>query len=236
MSTSIWSGSVRLVARRRDVLEDRLEQRLEPMILAVGREPADAIARDRVKHREVELVLLGVEVDEQVVDLVEHLAGPRVAPVDLVDHHDRRQAELQRLAQHEAGLRQRALAGVDQQQHAVHHRERALHLAAEVGVAGRVDDVDLVPAVAGSRVFLARMVMPFSRSRSLGVHDPLDHLLVLAEHAALPQHGVHQGGLAVVHVGDDRDVAQVIAHRGGGQGVRVAKALGVGGVQRQAPG
>ena len=36
---------------------------------------------------------------------------------------------------------------VDQQQHAVDHRQHALDLAAEVGVAGRVDDVDLVVLV-----------------------------------------------------------------------------------------
>ena len=32
--------------------------------------------------------------------------------------------------------------GIDQQHHAVDHGEDALHLAAEIGVAGRIDDVD----------------------------------------------------------------------------------------------
>ena len=45
------------------------------------------------------------------------------------------QPRLERLAQHEPRLRQRALRRVDQQQHAVDHRERPLDLAAEVGVA-----------------------------------------------------------------------------------------------------
>ena len=71
----------------------------------------------------------------------------------------------QRLGEHEAGLGQRPLGGVDQQEHAVHQAETALHLAAEVGVARGVDDVDLVPLVL-TAVFFARMVMPFSRSRS----------------------------------------------------------------------
>ena len=30
-----------------------------------------------------------------------------------------------------------------------------------------------------------------------------------AKHAALPQHGVNQRGLAMVHVGDDGDIADV---------------------------
>ena len=68
--------------------------------------------------------------------------GARVGAIDLVDDDDRRQAALEGLAQHEARLRQRPFGGVDEQQHAVGHRQHALHFAAEIGVAGRVDDVD----------------------------------------------------------------------------------------------
>ena len=84
------------------------------MVLAFGRQPADAVARDRVEHRKIELVLVRVEVDEKVVDLVQHLLRPRVLPVDLVDHDDRRQSQFECLLQHEARLRQRPFAGVDQ--------------------------------------------------------------------------------------------------------------------------
>ena len=41
------------------------------------------------------------------------------------------------------------------------------------------------------------------------VHDALHVLLVGAEDAALPEHGVDQGGLPVVDVGDDGDVPEV---------------------------
>ena len=67
----------------------------------------------------------------------------RVAAVDLVDDDDDGEAELEALAEDEARLRQRALGGVDEQERAVGHQQRALDLAAEVGVAGGVDDVDL---------------------------------------------------------------------------------------------
>ena len=122
-----------------------------------------------VEHGKVELVFAGVEIDEQVVDLVQHFLRARVGAVDLVDDQDRRQLGFQRLAQHVARLRQRAFAGVHQQHHAVHHLQRALHFAAEIAVAGRVDDVDLdvVDARMKMAVFLARMVMPRSRSSSL---------------------------------------------------------------------
>src|SRR5690606_37393979 len=45
-----------------------------------------------------------------------------------------------------------------------------------------------------------------------GVHDTVVDVDVLAEGPRTPQHGVDEGGLAVVDVGDDRDVAQVGAH------------------------
>ena len=68
----------------------------------------------------------------------------RVRAVDLVDDHDDLVPQLQRLLQHEAGLRHRAFGGVHQQQNAVHHLEDTLDLAGKIGVARCIDDVDLV--------------------------------------------------------------------------------------------
>src|SRR5262249_1006292 len=48
----------------------------------------------------------------------------------------------------------------------------------------------------------------------VGVQDELAHHLVLAEDVGLLEQGIHQRGLAVVHVGDDGDVAQVGAAGG----------------------
>ena len=108
----------------------------------------DAVARRGVDDRRVELRLVGLELDEQVEHLVVHAHRIGARPIDLVDDDDRRAAERERLAQHEARLRHRAVERVDDEQHAVHHAQDALDLAAEVGVARRVDDVDLraVPA------------------------------------------------------------------------------------------
>ena len=41
-------------------------------------------------------------------------------------------------------LRLRAVVRIDHEQHAVDHLHDALHFAAEIGVAGSVDDVDVV--------------------------------------------------------------------------------------------
>ena len=175
---------------------------------SVGREARLAGPRVRVDDRELDLALGGAEVDEQLVDLVDDLGDARVRAVDLVDHEDHRELVLERLAQHEARLRQRALGRVDQQQHAVDHLQPALHLAAEVGVAGRVDDVELDAVVTDRGVLRedrdALLALEIHR-----VHHAVVDVLVLAERAGLPEHGVHQRGLAVIDVGDDRDVSEV---------------------------
>ena len=46
----------------------------------------------------------------------------------------------------------------------------------------------------------------------VGVHHPFGHRLILAEDAALFEHLVHQGGLAMVNVGDNGDVSQIFAN------------------------
>ena len=51
--------------------------------------------------------------------------------------------------------------------------------------------------------------MPRSRLEVVGVHDADGHLLVLTEGARLAQHVVDQRCLAVVDVGNDRNVADV---------------------------
>ncbi|MPM56064.1 hypothetical protein SDC9_102863 [bioreactor metagenome] len=211
-----------LVRGGRDGVEDRLEQRLQvggvghPAVLRLGQRGPAGLGR-RVHHREVEdrpVGVLGQQVHEEVVGLLEHLLHPGVGAVDLVDHDDQRQPLGQRLAQHEPGLRQRAFRGVDQQHHAVHHLQAALDLAAEVGVAGGVDDVD--GDVLALDHVLDRSVLGQDRDALLPlqvhrVHDAVVHVLTLPEGAGLPQHGIDKGGLAVVDVGDDGDVAQVRA-------------------------
>jgi len=91
---------------------------------------------------------------------------------------------------------------------AVHHRQPALDLAAEVGVAGRVDDVQLHVADADGRV-LGQDRDPLLTLEVHRVHDALVDVLVLPEGAGLPEQRVDQRRLPVVDVRDDRDVAEI---------------------------
>src|SRR2546422_1016479 len=192
-------------ARWRDGGEDRLEERDQRAagLREVGRRRAGP--RVRVEDGELELVLGRVEVDEEVVHLVEDLGRPRVAAIDLVDDDDGREPGLEGLLQHEPGLRQRPLRGVHEEEHAVHERERPLDLRAEVGVAGRVHDVDVDASIRDGRVLGhdrdALLALEVDR-----VHDALGDRLVLAEEPGLPEHGCHGGCLALGDVGGARAV------------------------------
>ena len=131
----------------------------------------------------------------------------------LLTHQDHRQVRGQRLAQHEAGLRQRALGGVDQQQHAVDHRQAAFDLAAEVGVARGVDDVDDRHAAVGVLAVHGGVLRQDGDALFLlqvtGVHQAFDGVVTaVGQRAGLPQHRVDQGRLAMVDVSDDGDVAK----------------------------
>ena len=169
-----------------------------------------AVDRRRVDDLEVGLLVGGAELAEEVERLVDDVVGPRRRLVDLVHDDEHLVAHGEGLLEHEARLRLGALLRVDDEQHAVDHAEDALDLAAKVRVAGGVDDVHLRPLVRdrgvlredGDAALLLLVV---------AVHEPIVLANVLAE--LLGEEGVDERGLAVVDVRDDRDVAQVIAHR-----------------------
>ena len=101
--------------------------------------------------REIELVIVGVEVGKEIKTLVQRAVRLGIRLVDLVEHHDGPQPEAQRLGGDKLGLRHRPFGGIDQKHDTVDHAQDTLDLAAKIGVAGGVDDVDtgLFPHQAG---------------------------------------------------------------------------------------
>ena len=153
---------------------------------------------------------------------MDDLGDPGVGPVHLVHHHHDRQTGLEGLAQHEARLRQRALGRVHQEEHPVDHRQGPLHLAPEVGVPGRVDDGDLHRAVGNGDV-LGENGDALLALEVAGVEHPVGQLLVGPERPGLAEHGVDQRRLAVVDVGHDGYISEVITC---GHGADQATCLG----------
>jgi hypothetical protein len=188
--------------------DDRLEQRRE--IAFSNAVVAAGIARTaaRVECWEVELLVAGVEVEEQLEYLVENFGGPSVRPIDLVDDDDRAKAKRQRLSSDELGLRHRTFGSVDEQDHSIHHRQDSLDLGPEIGVTGRVDDVDPGP-VPLNRGALGKNRDPTLLLEVVGIHRALLDTLILAECTRLAKELVDKRRLAVIDVRDDRDVAQI---------------------------
>ena len=64
-------------------------------------------------------MVFGVEVDEEIVNLVDHVLNTCILAVDLIDHDDWGQVRFERFHKDIARLWQRSFAGVDEQHHAV---------------------------------------------------------------------------------------------------------------------
>ena len=200
--------SVLVARRRRDFLHDQVEQWREVAERRVEVERRRAVAGRRIHHRHVELPLIRLELDEQIEDLVVNPKRIGSRSIDLVDDDDRLAAQGQRLAQHEAGLGHRAVERVDDEQHTVDHPQDALDFATEVGVAGRIDDVDLGVLPVDGSVLGEDRDAPLALE-GVRVHDAFLDDLVLAERTGLPKHLVHEGRFAMIDVGDDGDVADL---------------------------
>ena len=160
-------------------------------------------------HGELKLVVGGAQVGHEVQAVVVGLLGVGTRTVDLVDDDHDLKAGVDSVTQHEAGLGHGALKSVDQQQGAVGHTQHALDLAAKVGVARGVDDVDLNVLV------LDRDVLGENRNAALallvvGIQDAVLDLLVGTEGVRGTQELVDHRRLAVVDVSDDGDVPQIV--------------------------
>ena len=107
-------------------------------------------------------------------------------------------------------MRHRAFDCVHQKQNAGNHFKHAFDFAAEIRVSRGVDNVDFHVVISDGGVFGENGYAPFS-FQIAAVHNSFFNLLILAEGAALLQKFVNKSGFAVVDVGDDCNVTQVLS-------------------------
>ena len=151
----------------------------------------------------------GVEADH-VLDLLLDAVGVGGGQVDLVEDGQDLEVVVERLVDVGERLRLHALAGVDHQHRALAGGERARDLVGEVDVARRVHQVELIGlAVLGAVVEAHGLRLDGDAALALDVHRVEDLLLHLpvGDVAAQLDQPVGQRRLAVVDVGDDREVA-----------------------------
>ena len=195
----------RVALRGRDPRDDGLEDVGDPGAV-LGRGEDDLLARD----------------GEHVFELIDD--GGRIGrgQVDLVEDRDEREV----LAHREMDVGQRlgldALRRVDDEDRALAGLEAMTDLIGEVHVTGRVDEVQAVDeAVVGGVLEAGRAGLDRDALLALEVHriEDLARHLPGVDGVGHLQQPVGQRRLAVVDVGDDREVAQAVLGDGHGAGV-----------------
>ena len=182
--------------RGRDAGDDRLEDLVDAGAV-LGRGEDDLLARDR----------------QDVLELVDDRLGVGRRQVDLVEDRDEGQVLAQRQVDVGERLGLDALGRVDDEDRALAGLEAVADLVGEVDVTRRVDEVEAVDQA------VARLVLEADGPRldrdpllALEVHriEDLAHHLAAFDRVGLLQQPVGERGLAVIDVGDDREVAQAV--------------------------
>src|SRR5262245_61256006 len=128
--------------RRRDFFDDFIEERREVRAAALQSRLSDALSADGVENGKIDLLVVGVEIDEETINLVQDFLGTGVLAVDLVDEDDDFQILFEGLSQDEPGLGEGAFRRVHEKDGSVDHLQTSLDFAPEIRVAGGVNDID----------------------------------------------------------------------------------------------
>jgi hypothetical protein len=106
-------------------------------------------------------------------------------------------------------LRHRTIDGVDQQQDAIDHIHHPLDLTTKVGMSRRINNINLDATIGDGGILRHNCNAAFALE-VVRVQHALGDLLIIAEDATLTQQPVDQRGLAVVHVGNYRNVPNIV--------------------------
>ena len=153
--------------------------------------------------------MVAVEADD-VGDLPPRLFRLRAGQVDLVDDGNDIQVVVDREIRVRQRLRLDALRGVHQEERTLARRQRARHLVREVDVPRRVDQVqDIGLAIVRLICQPDRMRLDRDAALALEIHrvEDLGFHLARLERARLFEEAVGQRRLAMIDVGDHREVA-----------------------------
>ncbi len=196
--------------RRRNVVHNGLEERFHAVSRLSCVQGSHACLGGSVYKGAVQLGIIGIQFQEQFQYFLHHLVRACFRAVNFVDADDDGKFQFQGLAQHEFRLGHGTLKGIHYQDDPVYHLQHPFHLAAEVRVARGVNDVDLGTLVHDGSIFGqdGDTAFPFD---IIGVHDALCHCLAFPEYAALSEQPVHQGCLAVIHMGDNSNISYIFS-------------------------
>ena len=142
-----------ITLRSRNVINNRIEQRLHIFLLIGKTAHGITVAGGSKDERAVKLLVAGVQVHEQLQNLIHHLLRAGFRAVALVDAHDNRKAQVQGFLCNKLCLRHRAFESIDHQNDTVHHLQNTLYLTAEISMSGGVNNIDFCVFVSNGCVF-----------------------------------------------------------------------------------
>ena len=202
--------AIRVAFRRGNLRQNHIEKRGHARLLSgrIRRKRRGAVQGGHVDDREIEKIIRGAELDEEIEDFVDGFLRIGIRPVNLVDDHDRLDVVLEGVLQDETGLWHRAFIGVDHQKAAIHHVHDPLDFAAEIGVPRSIDDVDfrILPFDGSGLGQNGDAPFVFDRVR---VHHAVLNFFVLTKSAGIGEQSVDEGGFSMVDVRDDCNVSNV---------------------------
>ena len=118
---------------------------------------------------------------------------------------------LQSFTQNVFSLRHRSFISINQQQYAINHGQYALYLAAKISMARGVKDVDFYAFMHNCSIF-GKYGDTTLTLQSIGVHNAILYMFISTENTALLQHSINQSGLAMVNVGDNCYITNIISN------------------------
>ena len=197
----------------RNFVEDGVQQRRDRVRRLIPDMGHPALFGRAVDGFVVKLLLRCSERKHQVENLFVDHFGTAVGLIDLIDYHDGFLAEREGFLEDETGLGHRSFESIDEQQYAVAHVEHTLHLAAEVGVARGVYNVDFTVFVDDGYILREDRDAAFA-FQIVVVEDEFSGIFgIVAQHVALHDHLIDQCGFAVIDVGDNGYIAKFL-HKG----------------------
>ena len=156
--------------RRQDAVNNGFQQRLHIDRFLFDIECRLAFFGRREDNREIKLLVGGIQFAEQVEGQIHNFMRTSVGTVDFIHDKNRLQMEFQRFAQHEFRLRHWSFESVHQQQHAVHHAQNPLDFAAEISMAGGINNINANIFILQRGVFGKNRDASFP-FQGIGIHD-----------------------------------------------------------------
>src|SRR5262245_18296183 len=190
-----------------------MKKRCHILFLFVQLADGEPALRACIYDWKIELLVSCFELDKKIENHVDDLMRSCVFSVDFVNDNDWLEFVFERLAQDKTCLSLRPVMSVDDEQHAIHHFHDSFNFTTEVGVAGCIDNIDATAMPLNRCVFRASRYSFFTL-KIHRIHYALLDRLVGAERPRLAQQLVHERGLTVVDVRNNRDVTAFIHSRG----------------------